>query len=443
MIIWNKYFITSATLVVLQQFLIATSTYFIAKAGYALSTQQPNTLLFYVVLFFITALAAYFLSSCATYFQMALRNNLWKNYVTGSLNQVKSDMSLASSKNKQNTVHWLTGEALSTLEDVSIFSIDCISTYCNIIFTLIVFAITLGYFLTGAIATAIVLSVLLTHFWRRKIETLANTIQNTKLQAFTIITRLWDTSLFANKAFLENAHKDFDCRTKSFFDQSIKYTVTEQIIACLPIYFAVPLIIASMYYLNAHDQLILGSVVAVLPRSLQLLGNIHGLSLCNSRILLMRYKLNNLKQFTSTLEHQNLDSQINRRYIQVFDCFKNAPISIDEFLESLSEHRIDKGRFLITGPNGMGKTSLLKSIKSLYDNAILISPEIYLLDEENLNSSSGEKQIQHIKTILETSTNVLLLDEWDAHLDKINRSIMTEKIDTIAKNILVIEVRHY
>jgi len=42
----------------------------------------------------------------------------------------------------------------------------------------------------------------------------------------------------------------------------------------------------------------------------------------------------------------------------------------------------------------------------------------------------------------DVETNLLLLDEWDANLAHSNIENISQKINVIAKNICVIEVRH-
>ena len=39
-------------------------------------------------------------------------------------------------------------------------------------------------------------------------------------------------------------------------------------------------------------------------------------------------------------------------------------------------------------------------------------------------------------------SKILLLDEWDANLDVKNRGIISEKINSMSKNIVIVETRH-
>lgn len=442
MILKNKYFKISTILVVFQQIFIAASTFFIALAGKSLSLNQSNQLLYYIVLFFVTALIAYFLSSCSAYFQIKMRNSIWENYVTTSFFKINNRVELSARKNKQATANWMTGEALSTIEDTSNFSIEFISIYCNVIFTFIVFSMTLGYVMTGAMAISIFVSILLIKILRKKIETLANTIQSTKLEAFINISFLWDSFIFANKDFAQQSLKKFHQKSDQFFVQSEKYTIIEQFVACLPVYLAIPLVIGVMYYMNAQNNLVLGSLVAVLPRSLQLFGNIHSLSLYNSKLLLIKYKLDNLKTFLQRLDKQDLREQIKTPHITITNVTSGTSISIDDFLLYLNDQKVKKGRFLISGVNGAGKSSLLKLIKQTHSDSILVSPDSSLLEEKDSIGSSGENQKKLLESLIAYQVNMFLFDEWDANLDTKNTIEIDRLLNKVSNNRVIIEIRH-
>lgn len=64
-------------------------------------------------------------------------------------------------------------------------------------------------------------------------------------------------------------------------------------------------------------------------------------------------------------------------------------------------------------------------------------------------ASSGESSILKLKELSEFYAHskappILLLDEWDANLDKINKSTMHhDMLEQLSTRLLVIEVRHH
>jgi ABC-type protease/lipase transport system fused ATPase/permease subunit len=213
----NKYFLLCAIFTVFQQIFLAISTYFIAMAGESLVSVQILKVERFITLFFIAALVAYFLSSCVEWLQVKLKNNLWERYIFDSFETIKLDQRLSSKKNQQLTTSWLTGEAPTTFEDISSFSVGLLSIYCNVVFTLIVFGLTLGLTITGVLAISIVVSVGLVTILKERIMQLASNIQSSKLLTFIKLNILWDNYLFGNKSLTKLAHDNLQSKTKNIF----------------------------------------------------------------------------------------------------------------------------------------------------------------------------------------------------------------------------------
>jgi len=441
MIFTNRYFISSISFVILQQFFLAISTYCIASAGDSLGNHDYEYLRKYITLFFAFALIAYFLSSCVAFFQVKLKNDLWRKYILNILKKVSHNQALSNKLNREKTISWLTGEAPTAFDEISKFSADILSIYTNVLFTLVVFFITLNIKIAMLIGSALFFSVFFVGILKNKINNLADNIQHSKLDLFLKIPRLWDNHFFGNSYLSNNSLVKFDKTSSQHFKQTEKYVILEQAVACLPIYITVPLLIM-VILLDPQAQLTAGALVAVLPRSLQLLGNVHGLSIYNSRFVLLKRKFKNLFRFSDGLLKQNLEIQINRDNITIFNTEYNEELSMTEFLEKVLNHSWRVGRYLITGSNGSGKTSLLKLLKASFPEAILLSAESEV-GEINREGSLGQQQVKKIEDIFSLASVVYLLDEWDANLDIENKKKVDEIINKMKNKALIIEVRHF
>ena len=159
----------------------------------------------------------------------------------------------------------------------------------------------------------------------------------------------------------------------AFFNDNVKYAMVEQVIACLPLLIAIPVVIVAAYYSIINNFVVVSALVATLPRSLQIFQNVHTAGVYNSKVALLWKKLKNLKNF---------------------------------------------------------------SIK----DSILIAPGVGFI--EDVNGSTGEQQMQQIKFAVAQNIKLLLLDEWDANLDKANVQIINEIIQDYAERMLILEVRH-
>ncbi|WP_119344675.1 ATP-binding cassette domain-containing protein [Facilibium subflavum] len=440
----NKFFLAALALIILQQILIGGSTYFIALAGMSVSLQQVNAVMNYIILFFVSVAVAYSIGSTALFLTTKLANDLWRRYTLSLLSTVGGDMSYSSQKNKLETNHWIGGEALATIDSASEFVLDFISLYCNILFTLLAFLFTLGWVVTGAVCFALVISSLLLTFTRSRIQMLGSEIQSKKLTVLSGISLLWDFLFYAPQESLQKKEEDVKLGMQSFFLQKEKYKFHEQILSCIPIFIAIPIVIIATSYALSHKLVLIGALVATLPRSLQMFQNLHAVSMYNSRIALTMKMLSNLASFDSRLERQELSKQINKSQISIaqIDRPGDNTHSVDSLFNLINEDST-KGRYLINGPNGAGKSSFLKLIKSQKKDSIYIGPEVHFNDVIE-QGSTGQRRVSSILELLDNLSDkeILLLDEWDANLDIKNKNIVCKSLSETAKTHLIIEVRH-
>jgi|GEM_PF-755018 len=441
MFIKNRLFILALVLTLLQQASLALSTYFIAQAGEALSLQRYSSIKVYIVYFFAFALLAYVISSAGELLRVRLQNQTWKRYVLDTFLDLRKNISLSSSKNNKLTTSWLTGEAAGTIEHAAAFYIGMSSTYLNIAFTLVVFYLTLGYLISSALLASLALSVVFVLVMRSKIEKYATEMQQTKLPALLEIEPLWHNCHFANLPMFESRKARYSNQSEVYFRTTEKYVLLEQVIACLPICTAVLIMIVALYLPAEVTAVPLGVLVAVLPRTLQLFGSVHALSMYGSQFVIVRRKVKNLMQFTETLEAQDIASQIKTDGITVEEAISHQRYDLIGFQQRLSDKKLAPGRYLVQGNNGSGKSSLLKFVKSLSEDTVLVSPDINF-SEPDENLSTGQRQMKQIRNLLTQSADIFLLDEWDANLDKFNRDVLSAEIDRVSAERIVIEVRH-
>ena len=63
--------------------------------------------------------------------------------------------------------------------------------------------------------------------------------------------------------------------------------------------------------------------------------------------------------------------------------------------------------------------------------------------DQTHKGSTGQQLIKQIQEIREDDqSTVVMLDEWDAHLDKENTQIIDQYLDELAQTRLVMDVRH-
>jgi len=431
---------TAISLVFIQQVFLAGSTWSIGLAGASVAKADYDTAKFEVICFFGLALMAYSASSVSQFYSNRAHNEVWRSYTYHIIDRITGRAELSSKKNTQRAMGWLSSEALSTAQLATSFYIEFIATTLNILLTLIVFFLSLGPIIGSVLGLSFFVSLLSICLFKSKIKHTTNLMQASKISTLVHLAPLWANGLFGNRPMIQAAKHEFQEASASFFKSTESYVKVEQLLACLPIAISVIVVATTAAMQNTADPLLMGTMVALLPRTLQLFGNMHSLSLYLAQWVMIKQKLNNLDGFAAALDSQELGTQINETGLTIINKSTDQAVPFETLMRRLSDKTLSQGRILITGGNGAGKSSCLKLIKSITPDAILFcqDSEFELLDQ----LSTGQAHKIRLETVLRQSSGIFLLDEWDANLDSEVTQALDEHIDRMSDIALVIEVRH-
>lgn len=439
MLFRDPHLVCALGLTLAQQLLLSFSTYFIAQAGSALAVGTIDPVLHDISLFFIFALLAYVSSSAACLLTTRAANRIWHNYTHTTVRDATLSLQYASDKNRQSIAQWLGGEAPLTIAQACDFHREMLSAGLNVLFTLAVFYLAVGWQIASAIAASLVASLALVLVQRQRIERSAAAMQQRRLAAMLSIEPAWTCSMFGSRRMRADGLRILNEKTHRYFREINKYALLEQLVACGPIIISTLALIGIFQFTDLFTASIAGALVALLPRSLQVFGNVHSLSIYLSQFFLVRAKLRNLDGFCARLEKYPQMHETPMPSVFVLDTYTQKQIPPGDLLQQV--HRTRNGRYLVTGANGSGKSSLLKVIKERAADAILFTPETHFL-ESGRELSTGQRRIKEIENVLSTSPALLMLDEWDANLDESNRRKVDQLLDEASRRLVVIEVRH-
>ncbi|WP_330109784.1 ATP-binding protein [Methylophaga thalassica] len=443
MILKNKYFHISVFLVLVQQLTLGASTFFLAKAGAEIAEGNTLNSIYLLTYFFVFALVSYIASSLTAINTTIFTNCLWKKYILMIFDQVKNKQNINLKKNKQNTTAWLIGEAPQTLREVAGYMIGTISVYLSVITFLTVFYFTIGAELTALISASLLLSIIFVSILRRKIEDYASSSQTTRLMVNTFIPSFWDAQLnvSAKSKLLTKSKIEFENLISNNFRMVERYTILEQFLATLPIIISVIILISAINNMKITPELS-GMLLALLPRTLQFFGSVHSISIANSKFIYLRSKYKRLLEYVGELYNLNLKGAINNNKILIQRLNDNKMFSVDELLDIvLNDTNTHKGRILIEGENGAGKSALLHLIKEFCTNSILMTPDTKF-SYEYYEGSTGQNQQKEIETVIQSDHDLFLMDEWDSNLDKNAQTRYDKLLDELSSRALVLEVRH-
>jgi len=436
----NKFFVICLVLICLQQVLVGLSTYFIGLAGEKVA-MLPMESFYYTGLFFFAIFIAYLLGSASLFYRVKLSNDLWEKYYQKTLIDISKDHSISTEENKRSTQLWLSGEALSTLDEAGFAFIEILAIYFNVIFTTIALFVILGAELAGVIVFCMCLSVMLLYASKGKIGLIASSMQNEKLVALLSIGKIWDNIFYGDKKSSQWAFASSKKKIDVYFKKIESYKILEQIISCAPILVSIPLLVLFSYYQVLNNSLAIGAMVAVLPRTLQLFQNIHAASMSTSQIMLLKNKIQKLDAFSSSLTGYDYLSNIDNEKVSVIEVASGRIINAHAFMELGLETKNTTGRYLVSGSNGAGKSSLIKYIKSKHPDALFFGPNIQVGKDTN-SGSTGQKQLYQMASLLNSDSRIILLDEWDANLDESNMKNIDNMLSALAENNIIIEIRH-
>ena len=435
----NRLFVIIVLFAILQQAAVGGSTLAIGAAARHLN--HAGSVLSYLYLFFAWIIAAYLLGIATQWAATELANRSWAEFVKVTLHKVTSDFALATSANKKTVTVWMTAEAQSNFDRATDFTVDTVSAVFNVIFTVLAFYQVLGLRIGTAVLAGLFVTAVTLVLAKRNIARIADSVQRQRIGAFLELQGLWDKVFFGSRSMRKAATS----RALGQMDQYRRTQVSEvllaQSVATFPVFVAIVFIIIAVHSETNRNPAVLASVVALLPRSLQLLQSVHLVGSLGSQATALITKLRQLTEVVDQLPRRLLGDCIAKHRLQVRHVDSGAIIEADD-VSNLTQS--STGRFCITGSNGAGKSTLLKILKEKTPEGILVGAASELLPHltSSQSGSTGELQARTIRYAMSEKTPVLFLDEWDANLDHDVTKVLDRDISVYAKDHVVVEVRH-
>lgn len=438
-IISNKHLRIALVFLLIQQIIVASSTYFIARLAQSLTEDTISIL--YMVLFALSLVAVYVPAYfCVTNTERA-KYDAHKLYNDSFHTVFLGKTYLLSSDDLQSTATTtLAQESNYTLETVidSIFDISAL--VLNVLFNVLVIA----WFLDGTLllgyAVGIIFASLFVHFRRHALKTAAKTDQQSRLNLAAKLFDSWDNVVIFNKhnytLYNNIVQKSFaTAKNNSVKSTSIQHINSSlgMIILMLPVF----VVTAFIFNKNWHDAATMAVLIATLPRQIQLLQMCYALIGYHTSIGVIKTMLDGILEILQPTA-VNLNTYIQANQIRVKQT--------GEIFDSTQLPK--QGRLTLIGNNGVGKSCMLLKLKDHYQEQAYYLPAKHNLyfnykTDKAHRGSTGQQLIKQIQEIREDDrSTIIMLDEWDAHLDRENTQIIDQYLDDLAQTRLVMDVRH-
>lgn len=436
---FNKFFVVSIVFIIVQQSIVATSTYLIAKIGqdFGKGVLTYDTIALFAASLIIVYLPAYY----AIYFLEKGKYKSWQNYVNKFNEYFLGKTTYANDSDlKKNAIALLSQESKDTIDHASNIGFDLLSLILNIIFNVTIIAFVLDSSILLAYTFGMILSFLFIYYLNPRIDKYATTAQNSRLDLIAKLHKSWDNIILNNRYHSNIYHQAINRQFKDTTNKNLTAEKARYLSATLGMLILMIPVLFVIFYLfreNWHNEVTLAVLIATLPRQIQLLQMCYTLIGYNVGMVIIKARM---KGLLDIFHHREYDL---KTFIQL------DKIKVKQTGGLFDDYNLPNvGRITLIGDNGVGKSCLLLSLKEQYHDKAYYLPskhDLLFCNKFTHQGSSGQaliRQLEELMSNLSDDVKIILLDEWDAHLDNHNMIEIDNKLDCWAKNKLIIEVRH-
>lgn len=452
----NRYGFSCLGLLIFQQIIEASATLWLVTMMKKVTTGEN----FFPFLFlYLGSLIIPYIPGCfASIIKISWKQIAQRYFIEAFVSSNRNQISEWGNKNiREEKISILASEGPSALYAFIDYVYELAGYVISVCFNVIALSLIVEPLFGAAYGFSLIAVLFIMKVQRRRQRYFTLKALTARLDLYQSLLTSWDNILLGNdynfKIWEEKTTKRLDnCLQKNVqlerFDQILA------IIICMLT--AIPSLVVATYYAYAHQHNVaqLTSFLVTLPvlflivsytyqtLSLGFRWNMH-----HSKLTAIYKSIQPIKDSASIMEKKVKWSKIvmNQSTIAPLNHISApAPSAISSHLDVI-KHAAQSGRITLRGENGSGKSTLLMLIKrSMMGKAFFMPTQNHLsfLSETN-KYSTGESLKNRLLEILElVEADVLLLDEWDANLDKENQERLSQLIDEIAEKKCVIEVRH-
>jgi hypothetical protein len=437
------------TFVLIQQIIVASSTVFIILLGKSIA--EHNIAVMYLLFFILSLMVVYLPGVYSLIYLEKAKFGAFKKYISIFSESNKNYTSLLNNREyRKKNDPWLTNESFLVMNETSALFYEWISSGLNAFLNILVIGLVIEPMLFFAYIISFSLLYASVKISKNNIESSAVNFQKDRNLMNQSLLSGVDNILVANDKNLGLWTASFDKNINNTIKSAVSltkktnlYSSITMILALIPIAFVTLL----FFYKNINNYALLTTLVVTLPRQIQIIQNIFSVFSHAMHWHGVRGKLKGLLRALSPMTDKTMDlrSKIKWDSLEIKYNNKRQDVNgLEDFLKFLSP--LKSGRITMRAPNGSGKSVLFSLLKeSLKNKAYLLPTSSDLIFESTSNKSvsHGEKTILILDEIhKDVHSKVLLLDEWDANLDIKNREIISEKINSMSNNTVIVETRH-
>lgn len=445
----NRDAVISTIWSVLQQLVVAASTYLIVKSIQMVTAGDLNQGIQYISAFVISLVLVYLPNTLSMAYLQRWRLSSIEKFVNAFIDFNKGKTTWGHSRNKVIKESWLTNESFAVFDGATGLLYQLLSTLMNSLFNIMVIAWALDSRIMGWYAAAGAVLVGVNYISRGFISKSSLAMQESRNALSSSMLSAWQNIFIGNKFNFENWHQLFSDRFRHSRKAAASYDITRSVISSITVCVALLIVaLGNGIFLWENQQNIpaVAALFITMPRQLQIIQSIFSFF---NLTLSWNGVRNQLKTLEETLL-SNSGTKDSLTYVQIPELSltekKNEiPLSTaDFFFKNIQDST--NGRRTLRGPNGTGKSTLLSVLKEKTGDSSFMLPTNYedlSFSIDFLGHSDGNRLLAVFEKIAELeSVKYIILDEWDANLDGKNLSLINDAIERLAETKVIIESRH-
>jgi len=439
----NKWVKALVLIILLQQLLVAGGTYFLGEITRQFPIEGLRLgimLCLFICIFLPGTVVHYWVVWCTTRAYKSAQLNYLNEYIRSNYNN-PTHWRNENSRQHRHDIMCRGGQEtiLSTVYFLSDLTATGLNILLNTISIILVTDVTLGV----VIVVAGLLGLGIIHLAGDKISETSRNEMLTDNQLNAHLSRSWDNIVLGNHFFFDRWKNHFNSLFLKSEEASLETAKKREWAVSLAGMVTNGLVLGCALFLAWTNRETPGFVLAILvmlPRSLQIVMHIQIIQNYLAQWKKLEERL--VVTYESVLEPKSIDLSHLIQESDISIKMDNTTYPCGEIENLLDNHK--KGRFTITGDNGVGKSSLLLQLKNKFCFSATYLPAHHqlMLQEAQLSLSTGEIALASLKDLQSSNCDILLLDEWDANLSTENRAAMDQMINQLSLERIVVEIRH-
>lgn len=412
----------------------------------------------YLFIYLSTLVFPYIPGCFANIIKISWRQESQRSFINAFVSSNRNQIGEWSNKGiREEKLSILTAEAPSALQALIDYVYDLYSYVISVFFNIFALSVVVEPLFGLAYAVSVLMVIMVMKLKRRLQRRLTKKALTARIDLYQSLLAAWDNVLLGNRYNFKLWEDKTTQRLNRCLQKNVDLERFDQVLAIvISLLTCIPSLIVVVYYIyiNRFSVANLTAFLVTLPILFTILSYTYLTLSLIFRWTMHKSKLLSIyKAIQPTIaSHLTMEKKVKWNKIQLMlssgESDSHLSLAAPPYLSSYQDilaYTKNSGRITVRGENGAGKSTLLMLIKNeLCDRAFFLPTQNQLsfISETNKYSTGESLRNRLLEIIDKVDVDVLLLDEWDANLDKDNRESLSALIDECARKKCVIEVRH-